>query len=231
MPQARNAVRMIAANGLDDHEPKLDHDGGRHRVEVLARDDRGRVGVRESDGDGVEDHQRADAQHRDPDRPRHMARRVLGLLGRARARVEADEHPAADGQRREHPGRHRAARQRLGAERLAEHREVLLAKDEQQREADPDRRDRLGRDPGLDRAAERRDAQNAGQRADDDQCHPDEHDPVGRDLDPEQRQRPRRAEVGDRRVRRRVGAHGDPAGEPPVPAVRSGAASTGRRRR
>jgi hypothetical protein len=46
-------------------------------------------------------------------------------------------------------GRHRAARQRLGAEGLAEHREVLLAKHEQQREADPDRRDRLGRDPAL----------------------------------------------------------------------------------
>ena len=43
-------------------------------------------------------------------------------------------------------GEGRAAAQRLGAERVGQHAEALLAEDQQQREADADRRDRLGRD-------------------------------------------------------------------------------------
>ena len=88
------------------------------------------------------------------------------LLGRADARVEADEHPAADRECGQHSGADRAARELLRAERVREDRDVLVAEDEQQREPDPDRRDRLGRDPGLDRAAEHVDAQRADDRAD-----------------------------------------------------------------
>ena len=65
-------------------------------------------------------------------------RGALGLLGGGDGRVEADERPAADGERREQRGERAAARQRLGAERVGEHAEALLAEDEQQREADAD---------------------------------------------------------------------------------------------
>ena len=57
----------------------------------------------------------ADAEQRHPDRPRDVARRVARLLRGGHARVEADEDPAADGQRGQQPGAHRAAGQRLGA--------------------------------------------------------------------------------------------------------------------
>ena len=52
--------------------------------------------------------------------------------------------------------------------------------------------------------------------ADDDEHHPRDDDRVRRGLDPDEHQRPRRAEVGDRRVRHRVGADRDPAGDPSV---------------
>ena len=41
-----------------------------------------------------------------------------------------------------------------------------VAEDEQERQPDPDRRDRLGRDPGPDRAAEHVDPECADDRAD-----------------------------------------------------------------
>ena len=94
-------------------------DRGRHRVDVAARRRRRPgSGCASVDRDGVEDHQRADAQQRDPDRARDVARGALRLLRRADAGVEADEHPAADGERGEHARADRAARQRLGAERV-----------------------------------------------------------------------------------------------------------------
>ena len=89
---------------------------------------------------------------------------------------------------------------------------------EQQREPDPDGRDHLRRDPGLHRLAQHADAERAGQRADHDQHHAGDHDRVGSGLDVEQGQRPRRAEVGDRRVRGCVRADRDPAREPAVGA-------------
>ena len=69
------------------------------RVEVVAGDDRRRVRVRERGGERVEDHERAHAQQRDPHRARHVLGRALGLLRRRDRRVEADERPAADGER------------------------------------------------------------------------------------------------------------------------------------
>ena len=88
----------------------------------------------------------ADREEHEPHRAGHLPGGAAGLLGAAHARVEADEHPPAHRQRRQQGGAHRAAREGLGAEGLAEQREVLLAKGEQQHEPDAHQRDHLGRD-------------------------------------------------------------------------------------
>ena len=100
-----------------------------------------------------------------------------------------------------------------------EQREVLRAERQQQRDADADGGDRLGADPELDRAAEHLHPERAHERADEDEHHAGEDDPAGRRVDPEQRQQPGRAEVGDRRVRDRVRADRHPAAEPAVDAA------------
>ena len=142
-----------------------------------ARHDRGGSGWASVDRDGVEDHEHADAEQGDPDRPRDVTRRVARLLRRGDARVEADEDPAADGQRGEQSGADGAAGQRLGAQRVAEQRQVLLAEGEQEREPDADRGDDLGGDARRDRATRGRPMpKRAGQRADDDEPMPVDDD-------------------------------------------------------
>ena len=86
MPQARNATSTIAANGFVDHEPNelttAVVTGSTSSPATTAAGS----GCASVDRDRVEDHQRADAQQRDPDRARDVARGVLGLLGGADAR-------------------------------------------------------------------------------------------------------------------------------------------------
>ena len=61
-------------------------------------------------------------------------------------------------------------------------------------------------------------------RGDEDEQHPRDDDRVRRGLDPHEHQRPRRAEVGDRRVRHGVGADRDPAAHPAVGPAHEAAA-------
>ena len=135
--------------GLGRPRAERADDRGRDRIDVAPGDDVGGVRVRERDGEGIENDDGCDAEQRDPDRPRDVARRAPRLLGGADAGVEADEHPAADGEGGEHACADGPARERLGAERLREDGDVLRAEDEQERQADPDRRDDLGGDAGL----------------------------------------------------------------------------------
>ena len=233
MPQARKAISTTAANGLRrPRSERADHRGG-HRIGVLARDHGGRVGMRERGRDRVEDHERADAQQRDPDRPRDVASGVARLLGGADAGVEADEHPA-----RRRPARRAAPRRsiRPTAPRRPsvsrQDREVLLAKGEQQGQPDADRGDDLGRDARLHHPAQHPDPERSRQRADDHEDHPRRaRARWACGSMPSEGQRPGGAKVGDRRVGHRVGADRDPAGEPAVGAAHQPAASTGRRRR
>ena len=102
--------------------------------------------MRERDGERVEDDERRDAEQREPDRPGDVSRRAARLLRRADAGVEADEDPAGDGERGEHPRSDRASGERLGAERVGQQGEVLGAEDEQEGEPDADRGDDLGGD-------------------------------------------------------------------------------------
>ena len=112
--------------------------------------------------------------------------------------------------------------------------EVLRAEGEQQRQPDPDRRDDLGGDPEPDRPAEhvrRRTRPTARARPRRAPC-PVTHDRVRASAStPSSASSPRRAEVGDRRVRDGVRADRHPAAEPPVRAARSAGGSTGTRRR
>jgi MMPL family len=165
-----------------------------------------------------------DAEQCEPDRAGDVAGRVARLLGDADAGVESDEDPPADRERGQQRRDDRAARQRLGAERVAEHGDVLRPEDEQQRDPDPERGHDLGRDPHPDRGAQQPEAERARRRAHDDEQHPREHDPVRARRDAGERQRPRRTEVGDRRVGDRVRADRDPAAEPAVGAAQQPAA-------
>ena len=107
-----------------------------------------------------------------------------------------------------------------------------VAEDEQQREPDADRGDDLGGDPGPDHRDRAGSTPSApDRRADENEDHSRHHDRVRGRLDAEQGQRPGRAEVGDRRVGRAVGADRDPAAEPAVGGADRGGGSTGRRRR
>jgi hypothetical protein len=74
-----------------------------------------RVGWASDHRDRVEEHEHADAEQEVQIARGDWWPASMRLLGGGDARVEADEHPAADRQRRQHPGPDRAARQRLGA--------------------------------------------------------------------------------------------------------------------
>lgn len=64
-------------------------------IGVAAGDDRGGVGMRERRGDRVQNHEGGDAEQRDPDRPRDVARGVARFLRHAHAGVQADEHASS----------------------------------------------------------------------------------------------------------------------------------------
>ena len=112
----------------------------------------------------------------------------------------------------------------LGAESLREDGEGLRAEDEQERQSDPDRRNDLGSDAGLDHTAEHVDPECADGRADEHENHPGRHDRVRRRRDTYQSECPGSAEVGDRRVGHSVGADRHPAAEPAVGAAHQAAA-------
>ena len=234
MPQARNATSTTAANGFADHEPNDADDRGRHRVDVAAR----RRPRRDRDARASTANALRITSAPTLSSAIQIARGTwraasLRLLGRADAGVEADEHPAADGERGEHPGADRAAGERLGAERVRRGaRGPASRKTSSSASPIPTDATTSAAMPDPDRAAEHVDAERADDRADDDeQPSPVTTIALGVGVDAEQRQRPRRAEVGDRRVRHRVGADRHPAAEPAVGRRRSAGGSTGRRRR
>ena len=139
-------------------------DGRRHRVGLLARHHRAEVRVAEDErerGDEVDD---PDADDRHDDRLGDLARGVARLLGDAAAGVEAEQHPARDRdgamKRREVAA---AARHAAG---VGERADRLLAEEEDERDADPDARDRLARDADVDRVAQQLQADDVHARRD-----------------------------------------------------------------
>ena len=216
MPHARKPTSTTAANGFIDQEPKEDTTAVVTGSTSSPATTAAGFGMRERHREGVQDHQRADAQQREPHRPRHVAGASVGLLGGGHARVEADEDPATHSHGREQRGEGRPARERLGAERVPEDREVLLAEDEQQREPDPDRRDSLGRDPGRTARLSTSMPKALTSEHTTTNTHAGQHDCVGGRSDAEQGQRPRGAQVGDGRVRHGERAERHPAVEPAV---------------
>ena len=216
VPQARNATSTTAANGFADQDPNeltTDVVTGSMSLPVTTA---GRVGVCQRGRKRVEDDERRDAEQGDPDRARDVTRGASRLLRGADAGVEADEHPAGDGERGEHAGARRATGEILGTERVGEDRDVLGAEDEQQRQADADRGKDLGGDPCPDHAAEDGDTLRADRRAHEDEDHPHHHDRIRRRRDANEDQRPGSTEVRDSRVGGAVGADRHPAAHPAV---------------
>ena len=200
----------------------------------LAGDDRrpGRDG-RASTAIALSDHERADAEQRDPDRPRNVA-------GRRRASPRRRRRTQSKPMKTQPPTASAASiaaptepPESASAPRVSPRIEtVLLAEDEQQREPDPDRGEDLGGDPGLDRPRRARRSRTrpiAAQTTT--RTIPAARSRSGVGVDAEQGQQPRRAEIGDRRVGGGVGADRDPAVEPAVGRRPAGGGSTGRRRR
>ena len=218
MPQARKATSTTAANGFDDHEPNDDTTAVRYRVEVLARHHRsrgrgGRAWRRQRSGSRAR--RRSAGRSRSPwargarrrGSPRRRPTQASKPMNTQPPTASAASSPAAS----EPPDSASAPRVSVRIDRSC------VAEDEQQGEADAHGGDDLGGDPGLHRPAQDADARARRPSAQTTtSTMPVTTIAFGVGLDPEQRERPRRAEVGDRRVGHGVGADRDPAREPAV---------------
>ena len=230
MPQDRNATSTIAANGFDDHEPN----------ELTTAVVTGSTSSPATTDAGSGCASSAATALRITSAPT-LSSAIQIALGTCRAAsfVSSATPTAQSNPMNTHPPTASAASSPAATEppdsASAPKVSVKIerscsAKTSSSARPMPDRRDDLRRDARLHRPAQHADPERAGERADHDQHHAGDHDRVGGRLDVEQRQRPGRAEVGDRRVRRRVRADRDPARRTSRRSRRSGGGSTGRRR-